>query len=283
MRRLLPLYGIVMALACAPGAARADDMEGWCAQAKKASSIVICSDAELRRQAIARNKLFEAAHAKLSPEAYKALIEDQSRWIKAYTARCGVSIDDPPPPLPIPPTIIECYQRESRARTAYLAASLSEPNPTASLPPARSAPAPSPSAAATAPTQAPPDNSRTEEVVKDALVRAGIPRAEVEAQAAWEDCTDAAVDHFADQAELARTIAEAAIATCEVAEIRCAEEAVKDAIMQQAGATLIGMQHSIETATTPRLLARVMAIRAARAKLRQENPQTTPAIDYNHM
>ena len=40
---------------------------------QKASSIVICSDAELREQAIARNKLFDAARAKLSTEAYKAL------------------------------------------------------------------------------------------------------------------------------------------------------------------------------------------------------------------
>jgi len=35
--------------------------------------------------------------------------------------------------------------------------------------------------------------------------------------------------------------------------------------------------------TVPSLLARVMAVRAARAKLRQEAPKTNPAIDYSHM
>jgi uncharacterized protein YecT (DUF1311 family) len=115
-----------------------------------ASSIVICSDAELRQQAIDRNKLFDAARAKLSPEAYKALTVDQAQWIKGYTARCGISIADPPPPMPIPQTVIDCYRRESRARTAYLAGYLSEPNPTAPLPPPASAlPPASPAPAAT--------------------------------------------------------------------------------------------------------------------------------------
>jgi uncharacterized protein YecT (DUF1311 family) len=129
MCRLLPLCAILAALVCAGGAALADEMDGWCAQAKKAPSIVICSDAELRRGAIARNKLFETARATLSPKAYKALTDDQSRWIKSYTAGCGVSLNDPPPVLPIPQSIIDCYRRSSRARTAYLAERLSEPNP----------------------------------------------------------------------------------------------------------------------------------------------------------
>jgi uncharacterized protein YecT (DUF1311 family) len=145
--RPLPLCAFVVALAGIPGVALADDLDGWCAQVKKASSIVICSDVVLRQQAIARNKLFDAARAKLSPEAYKTLTDDQSRWIKTYTARCGVSIDDPPPPMPIPQGVIDCYRRESRARTAYLAEYLSVPNPMASVPasselaPAASAPA----------------------------------------------------------------------------------------------------------------------------------------------
>jgi uncharacterized protein YecT (DUF1311 family) len=70
---------------------------GGALRSRKASSIVICVDAELRQQALARNKLFDAAHAKLSPEDYKALTDDQSRWIKSYTSRCGISIDDPSP------------------------------------------------------------------------------------------------------------------------------------------------------------------------------------------
>ena len=142
MRRLLPLCALTVALVGAPGAALADDMDGWCAQVKKASSIVICADADLRQQALARNKLFDAAHAKLSPEDYKALTDDQSRWIKSYTSRCGISIDDPPPSMPIPQSAIECYRRESRARTAYLAEYLSVPNPMASATAAGSVPLP---------------------------------------------------------------------------------------------------------------------------------------------
>jgi hypothetical protein len=61
MRWLLPLCAPAVVLACRPSVAVADEMDGWCAQVKKASSIVICSDAELRQQAIARNKLFDAA------------------------------------------------------------------------------------------------------------------------------------------------------------------------------------------------------------------------------
>lgn len=138
MRWLLPLCALAIAVVCAPSGAQADDMDGWCAQVKKASSIVTCSDVDLREQAIARNKLFEAARAKLSPAAYRELVADQSRWIKSYTAACGVSVDDPPPPMPIPQSVIDCYRRASRARTAYLSDYLSVPNPITSAPPAGS-------------------------------------------------------------------------------------------------------------------------------------------------
>jgi enamine deaminase RidA (YjgF/YER057c/UK114 family) len=108
-------------------------------------------------------------------------------------------------------------------------------------------------------------------VVNEALVRAGIPRPEVEAMAAWDDCTEAAVDTFADQPEPARTVAEAAMATC-------VGEEGKYLI-----ATHINDPSALREATMPDLLARVMAIRAARAKLPQEGPKTKPAIDYNRM
>src|SRR6266436_615150 len=95
-------------------------MDGWCAQVKKASSIVISSDAGLRQQAIARNKLFDAARETLSADEYKALTDDQSRWIRSYTAGCGAALDGPVPALPVPPDVIACYRRESAARTVYL-------------------------------------------------------------------------------------------------------------------------------------------------------------------
>jgi uncharacterized protein YecT (DUF1311 family) len=128
------------------GSARVDELDGWCAQAKKASSVVICSDAELRQQAIARNKLFEAARARLSPEDYKALTEDQSRWVKSYTAACGVPLDGPVPTLPVARYVIDCFTRASHARTAELATRLSEPAPAGKpLPTTEEASRPAPS------------------------------------------------------------------------------------------------------------------------------------------
>jgi uncharacterized protein YecT (DUF1311 family) len=249
MRRVLPLCALLAALAPHPNAGYADELDGWCAQAKKASSIVICSDAELRQQVNARNQLFEKARGKLGTQAYKALNDDQSRWIKSYTAGCGVSLDGPVPSLPLPQSVIDCYRRESRARTAELAERLSEPAP--------SAPA----------FAAPPSRS----VIDDLLLGAGFSRAEVEATAAWEDCTAAAIDEFADQPEQARTVAEAAMATCGVEKFK---------YMRAVG---IQFPAAVEEASMPDLIARVMMVRAARAKLRQQRPGASPAIDYGRM
>jgi hypothetical protein len=193
-------------------------------------SLFICSDPELRQQAIARNKFFEAARAKLSSEAYKALAEDESRWIKSYTEECGVSVDSPLPSLPIPQSVIDCYRRESRARMAYLKRQFDR------------------------------------ELAKDMLVRAGTPRAEVEAQDVWEICTETAVDRFADQPESARTVAEAAMATCTTEKIK---------YMRATGMNP-AYSGAVEQATMPGLLARVMAVRAARSKLQNENPEARP-------
>src|ERR1700682_5052478 len=111
---------IFTALAIGTMSARADDLDAWCAKATKASSIVICSDPELRQQVLARNKLFDTAQLKLNPDEYKALNADQTRWIKSYTARCGIGLDDPVSTSPVPATVIQCYREASRARTAAL-------------------------------------------------------------------------------------------------------------------------------------------------------------------
>jgi uncharacterized protein YecT (DUF1311 family) len=237
------------ALASKRGIVQADELDGGCAQVKRASSIVICSDPELRQQAIARNKLFEAARAKLNPEAYKTLTDDQSQWIKSYTAKCGVSVDGPVPSLPIPSSIIECYRRESTARAADLAARLGKASP-AALPPPTS------------------DSYRDE--VKDMLSKLFGSR-QAAAMIAWNDCTEHAAESFADQPEPARTVAEAAMAACTAEETK---------YMLASG---IQYPASVEGATMPHLLARVMAFRAVRAKLRHETPKPSPAINYNHM
>jgi hypothetical protein len=86
---------------------------------------------------------------------------------------------------------------------------------------------------------------------------------------AWDECTGAAVDKLADQPESADTVAEAAMATC---------TAEKYKYMRAAGITY---PDAVEEATKPQLLARVMATRAARAKLRQQSPGIRSAIDYH--
>jgi uncharacterized protein YecT (DUF1311 family) len=125
---------ILTALAVATVDARADELDGWCAQATKASSIVICSDPELRQQVLTRNKLFDAAKQKLSSEDYAALNAEQTRWVKSYTARCGIGLDDLAPTLPIPEKVIQCYRLASRVRTADLEARVS--GPSSAVPPA---------------------------------------------------------------------------------------------------------------------------------------------------
>lgn len=244
IKAFLPLCTLLAALAFMLSTARADDMDGWCAQVKKASSIVICSDPELRQGAIARNKLFEAAREKLGPEVYRALTENQSRWIKSYTARCGVAIDDPPPTLPIAQSVIDCYRRESRARTAYLATRLSEPNPLASmpasLPTAEQAFGPPPQANSPAASWKAPDTPWKA------------------AQDQWKKClTDSAV-RLADQPESAAIVAEAAIGSCGKSETDFMQASIESGALTYTGFM------EIRRLATDQLLARVMAIRQAR-------------------
>jgi uncharacterized protein YecT (DUF1311 family) len=251
---------LVLAIAAITAiAARADDLDGSCAQVKKASSVVICSDNELRQQAIARNKLFEAAREKLGPEAYKMLADDQSQWVKTYTARCGIGLDDPVPSLPIPQNIIKCYRLESRYRTAYLEARLrvsTQPLPPSSPQGAPLSPKPLPSGPEPA---TPPAN--------DNLSLAA---------AAWYECLYQAADALAGQPEFARTVVEAAFGSCSEQ-----ENAFKATVPQSAW----GLIDQAKTNTVgPRVLARVMAVRAAREKLRKpDQTSPAPAIDYNRM
>jgi hypothetical protein len=55
------IFALIPALGCAPIADHAGGIDNWCSQVKRASSSVICSDAELREQAISRNQISEAA------------------------------------------------------------------------------------------------------------------------------------------------------------------------------------------------------------------------------
>ena len=126
MRAWLTLVLALVAMIAAP--ARADELDAWCAQVTLPSSAAICSDPILRQEAVARQKLFETARAKLSAPAYEALTNEQARWANAYTARCGASVNTRPTVKLISPTLLDCYRRESRRFTAYLAKRLGRPD-----------------------------------------------------------------------------------------------------------------------------------------------------------
>jgi hypothetical protein len=84
-----------------------------------------------------------------------------------------------------------------------------------------------------------------------------------------------AADALSDQPEPARTVAEAAYGSCGNYEV---------AYGQAHGLDLEGVDRIKAEALTPKVLARVMADRAVRAKLQKETPsRTSPAIDYNRM
>ncbi|HEY8871772.1 MAG TPA: hypothetical protein VIM52_01990 [Stellaceae bacterium] len=104
----------------------------------------------------------------------------------------------------------------------------------------------------------PPSISDADRKIADEILEsAGMSRGEIEASEAWDRCTEAAIDRFADQPEPAATIVEGAMATC-------APERMK--LMRAMG---ISYPEAIEKAAPPGLLARVMAVRAFRAAQKQ--------------
>jgi hypothetical protein len=58
------------------------DIADWCAtKATAPSSVIICSDPELRRMAVTRNKIFADARAALSVDKMNELTVSQNHWI----------------------------------------------------------------------------------------------------------------------------------------------------------------------------------------------------------
>lgn len=111
------------------------DMADWCAtEATAPSSVVICSDPELRRMAVVRNKIFADARANLSPDEMKELETDQNQWIHEYTGSCGASVNGPPMAIPIPLEIIDCFRRAGRERIAELVRQLRDVIPNYQVP-----------------------------------------------------------------------------------------------------------------------------------------------------
>jgi hypothetical protein len=116
------------------------------------------------------------------------------------------------------------------------------------------------------------DRAKIRALTNEIFLNAGIPRAQVEAESAWFDCTDAAVERFADQPEDARTVAEAAMASCSEKEARYL------LARGHSDADLLALSKALREGLMPDLLARVMEIRAARGKTQKQplvaNPST---------
>jgi hypothetical protein len=96
-----------------------------------------------------------------------------------------------------------------------------------------------------------------DDIVEGAALRAlGIDPTpdKITAITAWDRCTKAAIDRYADQPEPARTVAEAAIAACQIEEVR---------YMQALGLKFL---ESVTETAIPELTAHVMEVRAARGK-----------------
>ena len=137
-RNLAFLIGIASSFVLNAGSARSDDMSdmaNWCAsKATAPSSVVICSDPELRRMAIIRTKIFADARSNLTDEDMNQLQADQNHWIHEYTATCGAPVNGPPVNLPVSQEIVSCYKVAGRERLAELLRRLRNIIPTYQIP-----------------------------------------------------------------------------------------------------------------------------------------------------
>src|SRR4051812_10023608 len=136
-RNLMFTFTAMSALVLSMGLAYADDISDntmWCSKVTKPSNVVICSEPELRRLLIIRDKIFMDAKANFSPADVREMNAEQNNWVHEYTARCGADIDGPPVRFPVRRDIIECFKREARERIAELIGDMRESFPTYQMP-----------------------------------------------------------------------------------------------------------------------------------------------------
>jgi predicted aspartyl protease len=92
-----------------------------CTDISLPSSIVICSNSDLTRLADERQQVYDETRSRLAADQQTMLWEDQKAWVRSYATACGVPPDGPPP-VPAPPSVLECFKRSAEARIAYLRA-----------------------------------------------------------------------------------------------------------------------------------------------------------------
>ncbi len=111
------VVAFIFSMVLASGTAAAFD----CVGVTFPSTVVICSDPELRGLADERQEAINEARTRIGEQAWPALWEDQKRWVRAYATACGVPPNSPPPD-PVPSSIKECFKQAGEARIAYLRA-----------------------------------------------------------------------------------------------------------------------------------------------------------------
>jgi hypothetical protein len=124
LRGSVLVLAVAVASLLAGRSALGDDMSDiadWCAtKATAPSSVIICSDPELRRMAVIRNKIFADARAALSVDKMNELTASQNHWIHEYTTACGAPVNGRPVTLPVSQGIVDCYKKAGRERVTEL-------------------------------------------------------------------------------------------------------------------------------------------------------------------
>lgn len=253
------LAGCSALLVFGPRAAYADELDGWCAQAKTASTVVLCSDLDLRDQAIAR-----PVSRATAPRA----AED------GFGRPDPLSPADALPPAPANPqsTGETTLDRWMTCLTTAVDVLASHSDPARTVAEAALGRCGSDEAAwesANSVDHDARDSIRRDAIIPRLLARVRAIRAQhVESSAPatwnpklvkWADCTLSAVDALADQPEPAQAVVNAALGSCVTEEL---------AYQKSTHISHSQMDEIKATDLFPVVLASVMAVRAARAKLR---------------
>src|SRR5260370_41818205 len=104
-----------------------------CAGITLPSSIVICSDPELRRLTDERQAAIDEARARIGEDRWPELGENQKAWVRSYATNCGVS-PDRPPQIPVSISVKECFRKAAEARIAFIRAYGETEGPSTSSP-----------------------------------------------------------------------------------------------------------------------------------------------------
>jgi hypothetical protein len=174
----------------------------------------------------------------ITPEEDRELRDSQRIWVRTYASECGV-LPDRPTPNPIPRYVIDCFKRAGQARIKWLREfrKIAVNRYNAEVADSRS--------------NSNPTHSQNGE----------LGSAEKKSLNAWMACLGDAASALAGQPDAAITVAEAAYGSCGAEEMefkKVGEMSAND------------MKKLKEEVMTPKILARIMTLRAAASKLERE-------------